>query len=482
MTATAASAAEAQTTMPRFNRVSRRTVLSGLGVCLALPWLESARVPNAKAATTADPRRFLAVYFPNGVAAGYWRPARVGAGSEWQLSPLLDPLAPVKSRLTVLSNIENYSCIQDTPYVEPSHSRLTGAFLTCVDGDSDPSIARAGISVDQVIAQRTPDVTSLPSLQVGLSTLDSSPDGRHGALSRSISWSSANEPLYKVVDPQAVFDRLTSGTLGGGSGSVALREAERRRALDKSVLDYVLESSHELERELSASDRVRFDQFTTSVRDLERRLNRLALPGLNCHAPPRPETTVAVGQTPNGYDRNAHAELMIDLIVMALECDLTRVVSFMLDDSRSDFDYSFVPRRTFDTTGSTPALGRVGPFHAAQHEGDSNDNYATINHWLVSKVAQLAERLANVQEGEHDLLHNSLLFFGSDMQGSNHDGNDLPALLLGAAGGRFKTDQHLSFEYERSYSELYLTVLNRYFDLDLAKFGVATSAIDALLA
>ncbi|HKO90498.1 MAG TPA: DUF1552 domain-containing protein, partial [Polyangiaceae bacterium] len=193
-------------------RVSRRTLLRGLGVCLALPHLESVVGRGVARAQATPIKRMVVAYFPNGAAAAYWPARGKGTGNAWQLSPLLSPLAALKTKLTVFANLENYSAMQDNQGVEPSHARLCGAFLTCVDSDRVRQMLKVdlanGISMDQVVAQKM--TTPLRSLELGLSTLNSFEDGRHPALSRSIAWASPTQPLYKEVNPQAVFDRLVA--------------------------------------------------------------------------------------------------------------------------------------------------------------------------------------------------------------------------------------------------------------------------------
>ncbi len=465
----------------------RRTFLRGTGVALALPWLESL-APARAAAQARAPTRFLAVYFPNGVAADYWPCTGQGRGDAWRLSPLLEPFAPLKRKLNVYTNLENYSAMQGDPFVEPSHARCTGAFLTCVDADEtrralDTQPAN-GVSVDQLIAQRVGVHTpALPSLEVGLSTLNSYTDGRHESLSRSIAWRSATEPLYKEVSPQRVFDRLVgAGASGGGQDAESARQAARRRALRRSTLDYVMDQIAATQQRLSRADRRRFDEYLTSTRELEQRI--AAAEGSvtrACEVGMRPPESYGVDAVPEGYDRGAHCDLMNELIVLAIRCDLTRVVTYMLDDARSDFVYQHVPERRFTAAGSAPGTGRAGNFHASQHAGDSNDGFATITHWLAGKAAALAQRLDAIEEGEGTALDHTVMLFGSDMHGSNHDANELPIVTLGSGGGVFRTDQHLVFPPtpgDRPLRDLYRTLLTHAFGVDAA-FGRSVRGAEA---
>lgn len=455
-------------------RGSRRAFLAGTGVCLALPWMESL----ARAQDTT-PRRFLVTYFPNGAAASYWKPSGTGTADNWRLSPVLEPLTPVKSKTIVLSNLENYTTMQDNQGVEPSHARCTGAFLTCVDSDAvrqrlgvEPA---NGISVDQVVAQSPVGMrTAIRSMQVGLSTLNSYDDGRHGSLSRSISWASPTEPLYKDVNPQSVFDRLVSNT--GMVDAGAQVAADRRRALRASALDFLSDATTRLQRRLSAADRVELDGYLTSVRELERRAEAVGntMTGGICEMPNRPSNALGVDAVPSGYSRGDHADVMNDLVVMALRCDVTRVISYMLDDARSDFVYNHLTNREFDANGSREGSGAVGGYHGLQHAGDSNNGYATINHWFAQKVCELAQKLEAIPEGDGNVLDHTAILFGSGMHGSNHDANELPIVLIGGGNGVLRGDQHIEFlptPNDRPIRDVYWTLLTQVFQLDVASFG-----------
>jgi hypothetical protein len=443
--------------------LTRRHVLRGAGAAIALPWLESLAPRSARGQAASLPRRrFVAMFFPCGVS-NFWAPTGTGAGTAWQLSPILQPLAPIKSRVSVLSNVGNYSPWGG--HVEPSHSNLTGGWLTCVKA-SGPMNFNRGISADQVLAQGLDVNPRLPSLQVGLSTLDSYTDGLPPPHSRSISWASDSMPLYKLVDPQAVFDKLFGVTV----------PSPDTRPADKSILDQVLAQATALQPKLGKSDRARVDEFLTSVRTVEQNIAGVPLPPA-CAAITRPAESITVGNVPADYNRDDHANLMIDLVALALQCDLTRVVSFMLDDSRSDFIYNFLPMRNFTATGSTPGTGVCGGLHGLSSAGDANSGWATVNLWFVQKLLLLCQKLAAISDGPGgSVLDQSVVWFGSEMHGGNHDGLDLPALYVGDGGGRLKVDQHLDFATRRHGSEdlasVYLTFLRHVFDLPTQSFGI----------
>jgi hypothetical protein len=453
---------------------TRRHILKGTGVALALPWLETFAPRRAQAAAPA--KRYISVYFPNGTA-DFWKPS--GGGATWTLSPILEPFLPMKSKLTVIQNIGNYSPFGG--HIEPSHGHNCASAFTGTKASGTDN-ANNAISVDQVIANQMVTAnggklpTPLHSIQLGLSTLDSSPDGIPGQHSRSISWKSETEPLYKIVSPQAAFDRLV-GT-GGSTASPSANAtpdpaAERRRVLRKSALDYVLQDSATLQKRLSRGDQARLDTFLTSVRSLETRVADPTMPGGgggNCTMTARPSLVAAVGNVPPDYNRGTHATLMIDLTVMAIHCDTTRVVSFMLDDARSDYVYNFINERKFGGGTSTEGTAPVGGYHGLQHAGNTNNGFATIGWWNAQRVNELATKLDAIKEGGASVLDNTVISMLSGMHGGNHDGQDLPIALVGSGGGVLKTNQFVNGG-GKNLADLHLTIINKVFGGTMPSFG-----------
>ncbi len=473
---------------------SRRQILRGAGVALALPWLETfaPRGARAQAAATAARRRYVSMFYPHGAVPYYW-PAAPGVGDAWQLTSVLEPFAALKSKMTMLGGVSNHATWAG--HIEPSHGNVCAATWTCTKGNG-PGNAYAGISVDQAIAKTIGGATPLSSLQVGLSTLDSSSDGMPGQHSRSISWADPQTPLYKIISPQAVFDRLVGG--GGGAQPTASTNptngagasdpaAERRRLLRKSSLDYLMESTAGLQARVSSSDRTRLDKFLSSVRALEQRAAEPMMQ-LGCVTMPRPTEVYAVGQSaatipeqyagdkpPPGYDRGHHADLMIDLVAMAIQCDMTRVVSFMIDDERSDFVYDFVPGRRFTATTSEldPTLVVAGA-HGLQHCDVYNDGWLSILHWNMQKGAQLASKLDAMSEGDGTtVLDNSVITLASSMDTSNHETSNLPIILLGSGGGVLKQNvyQRWAAETQPQLADLHLMLMQKVYGCPDTTFG-----------
>jgi hypothetical protein len=453
------------------------------------------------------------MYFPNGSADEWWTKATQGTGSDWQTGAVLEPLLPSRQYLLVLNNVGNYSTTNG--YAPSAHGTNCGGAWHCYDPrKGTASNIGGGISVDQVIANQIGNLTPLPSLQLGLSTLDSSCDGVPCAHARSMSWSGPNAPMYKEINPQAVFDRLvTAGAPMAGqtatptaATSAALAQT---RALQKSVLDSVLDSATNLRTKLSTGDQARVDQFMTSARDLEKLVAdpSMAITGAGamgaCMGVPRPPEAYADMNTPPDYSRETHSNLMIQLVTMAFACDLTRTVSFMLDDSRSEYVYSHVPMRLFNTpaagTLSSPGSGTCTDYHSLQHAGDANDGFATIIWWMASKANQMTQALAGLKEGAGTVMDSTVIHFGSGMHGGNHDGRNLPIVLIGSGGGVLKQNANMMLQgdapgpaggaagttYGARLANLHLTLMQNVFGCSLTSFGdpgASTGIIPDILA
>jgi hypothetical protein len=473
--------------MTRMNRgISRRALLRGAGVALALPFLESLGRRTVSAQSADLPRRFLPVYLPNGTHE-FWRPLGSGSGNAWQLSSILEPFgAALKPKLSVVTNLEHGSVFNadGSPYIESAHARLGGAWLTCVDAAAvrkQLGVDEAnGVSVDQLLAQHPTfkGKTALSSLQVGLSTPLSSCDGHPCSSSRSVSWASATQPLYKLVDPLEVFHRIVGAAPGPDPTGTAAVEAQKRRTRNKSVLDAVLENAANTRARLGASDQRRMDEFLDSVRAVEQRVVGVStgMGGAACtlasaEGLPRVEqSALAPRQTTETYDKGAHADAMNSLIAMAFECDVTRVISYMLEDERSEFTYDHVVERAFTAETSSPKSGACPEYHAAQHAG--GDVFASITWWNVGKVADLCRKLDAIREDqEKSVLDNTVVFFAGCMQGGNHWANQLPVALVGGGNLGLKNDEHVVLETKRPLRDLYFTLLNDVYGLGVSDFG-----------
>jgi hypothetical protein len=424
-------------------RLSRRTFLRGTGAAIALPFLEAMWPRSARAQAAASARRFLAWYVPNGIHMVDWTPANTGAN--YTLSPILAPLAPIRDEVLVLTGLANRPAQVATA---GDHARGTGSFLTArTVKKTDGADIENGISLDQRIANAIGAATSLPSLQLGTESGGSTGNCDSGyscAYSRNISWAGPQSPLAKETNPASAFERLFQGA----EVQLPPDELERRRLLRLSVLDTVTEDANRLRLELGSSDRQKLDEYLTGVRALETRIQTATTSQCEATEPADPADLVERVRT------------MSDLMVTALQCDRTRVITFMELNAGSNQTY--------------PWLGVLDGHHQISHHQGNTANFAqlrTIDIWEVEQFVYLLQRLASVQEPEGSLLDSSLVFFSSEIEdGDSHRHTNLPVLLAGRGGGAVTPGQHLRFTGNPPLANLYLTVL-RAFGIQDATFG-----------
>ncbi len=424
-------------------RLSRRTFLRGAGVAVALPFLEAMWPRAAHAQAAASARRFLAWYVPNGINMADWTPSTTG--TDYTLPPILVPLAPVRDDVLVLTGLANLAAAANLP---GDHARGTGSFLSArqVKFTAGADIEN-GISLDQRIAQSIGEATSLPSLQLGAesgSSTGNCDSGYSCAYARNISWAGTQTPLAKETNPVSAFQRLFQGA----GTLLPPAEIERRRLLRLSILDTVSEDANRLRLELGSSDRQKLDEYLTGVRALELRLQSISSSQCDATEPTEPADFVA------------RLDAMIDLMVLAFQCDRTRVVSFMQANAGSNQTY--------------PWLDVLDGHHQISHHQGNPANLAmlrTINTWEVGRFAALVARLAAIEEPDGSLLDSSLLFFSSEIEdGDSHSHSNMPILLAGGGGGAVQPGRHLRFTGSPPVANLFLTVL-RAFGIQDATFG-----------
>lgn len=484
-------------TFKRKVNLERRHFLRGAGVTLALPWLPSLEPRTARALAPAR-KRFIPIYLPNGSSTLWWHTSGSGAGDAWQLSPLLSAFEPVKSKMLLIRQLGNFTWRRDLltmnpswtstrerndfcgvcampngAFVLPAHSRDPSAMLNCVDGDGvrldrgqDVAFsALNGETVDQLIARSMPQETPLASMQLGLFDGNGALDERHSAMSRNMSWSQDGTPLGKDTNPVDVFDRLVAA--GAGQDEMEMEAAEaaaRRRALDLSALDALRESTTALQTRLGQEDQQRLDQFLTGIRELEETANNVIEAEANCELP-------MISGSPS--DPLLRARAMNDLLVTALQCDVTRIATYMLDNSRSDLVYSWVPRRDWEN-GGMEVGGTSTAYHESQHHTGTSPDFASITRWHIEVVADLLQKMDAVQEESGSLLDNSIVQFSSDMHHGDHAAFDLPFALFGGAG-TLRQNELVQFpeavEDIRQLRDVYFTILNEYFQLGVEQFG-----------
>jgi hypothetical protein len=436
--------------MPAFPPISRRTLLRGTGITLALPWLEAMGPANAWASDTKDgqaaPNRLAVLYVPNGKNMADWTPE--AEGSDYELKSILQPLAGFKDRMLVLTGLTADGA---RPHGDGGgdHARALAAFLTGAHPKkTDGTDIRNGISVDQLAASRIGHLTRLPSLEIGCeagSMAGNCDSGYSCVYSSTMSWKSATQPLPKEVNPKLVFERLFSTV---PDGTRVKRDARRR-----SILDFVREDSKGLSSKLGANDVRKLDEYFTAVRDIEVRIERAAsLPPIETPDYPMPTGVPAT------YEE--HIRLMADLMVLAFQTDVTRVCTFVLANEGSNKPYPFI--------------GVSDGHHNLSHHGNDEEKkakIAKINQFHTTQLAYLLEKLASVQEGDGTLLDHCMVAYGSgNSDGNRHNHDDLPVLLAGGACGALKTGRHIRYAGETPISNLWVSLLNR-MDISVDQLG-----------
>jgi hypothetical protein len=414
----------------------RRTFLRGAGAALALPLLD-AMVPamTALAATPAAPvRRLGYVFFPMGCDLPRWTPP--GKDTLDKLSPILSPLEPVKDRVTVLSNLEIQNAYPGT------HSSSNASFLSCArPKHTEGSDYHLGTTADQVAAKQLGRETQLPSLELAMDmmqTVGQCDNGYACVYQNNLSWSSPTTPLPAEAHPRLVFEAL----FGEGGGKADRQAALRRRA---SLLDFVKDDIDRLGRELGPADRAKVDQYLESVRDVERRIQKAAKDVAEKHLP---DLDRPVG-APAAYAD--HARLMFDLQVLAMQGDVTRVITFQLARETSNRTY--------------PEVGVPDPHHPLSHHGNDPAKVARmakINQFHVSLFAEFLAKLRETPEGTGTLLDHSLILYGSGMGNPNvHDHTNLPIVVAGGAAGSMTGGRHVRFAKATPLANLHLTLLDK---------------------
>jgi len=426
----------------RTTALSRRMFLGGAGVAVALPFLASLAPRRARGADGEVPPRLVCWYVPNGMHMPSWVPATTGAA--YSLPPILEPLAAHKASLLVLSNLSNRPGKPDGP---GDHGAGTGAFLTChhvykTEGDDIEN----GVSVDQVAARVLGVGARLPSLELGLEggdALGGCDSGYSCAYTRNISWAGPQTPMPKVTNPRIVFDRLFQGF--DPSETEAVRE--RRTRQRKSVLDWVRKEASALSAKVGVDDRKKLDEYLTGVRELELRVDQSVASG--------PSLCVPGEYPPEDTDVQLRIDLMTDLTVTALTCDLTRVVTFMLANAGTGRSYTFVD----------PSV--VGGHHDLSHHMDDPENFRRleiIDRWETAQLARLLDKLAaNTERDGRSTLDHTLVFFSSEIaDGNSHTHDDLPVLLAGGAAldaRPFTTGRHVRAPAGTPIANLYMAML-----------------------
>ena len=431
------------------NRISRRTILRGAGVAMALPWLES--IPVWGLETAADPisgpfpKRFAALFMACGINPDHWWAK--GSGADMELSKSLQPMEPLKHKMNVISGLFNKNATGVGIHPGQTGNILSGASL------QKGAELRGGISVDQVMANHLGQETAQPSLVLGC---EQPITGYHEtnfsmAYSSHISWQNATSPVPMEVYPSLAFDSLFEN------------RGSRR---NKSVLDRVQEQAASLSRQASSSDRSKLDEYLTSVREVEKRIERMRSDQDQAaeRARTRGQSLLAMQRPDNGLpeDIREHMRLMCDIVAMAFQTDKTRIATLLLCRDISGLFYPFLDVRK--------------AHHSASH-ADQTDDFERVTRYYCSQLAYLAGRLDAMPEGDGTVLdHSCLLFINNMWSGSRHDSTKLPILTAGSLGGTLETGRVLDYtqheDGKRKLCSMYLSLMNR-MGLTIDRFGDA---------
>ncbi|WP_435895777.1 DUF1552 domain-containing protein [Oceaniferula spumae] len=417
--------------------ISRRRMLRGIGAMLALPHLEIMADAVGASGTVATPSkaplRFVSMFQPNGVYPKAWDVSGVGAG--YELSPILRPLAGLRDQFSVLSGLNNVT--------GGNHVQMTTAFLT----GHNLKNGKAGTSIDQKIAAQIGQDSAFRSLVLGT---EPPRQGNAGGLAISIAntvtWSSPTTRVSPEINPQVAFDRLFRGK----SGPDAVRDAE----LQKSVVDLVLEDAKSLRRQASYLDKHKIDEYLESVRSVEVQLERTIRPKERAWVPPTEPGEEFFVRPPSGIprERDVHLRLMLDLMVLALWTDTTRVCTLMTAHGFSRQNFSFIDGVSSDHHGMS--------HHKEKERAVSQ--YKKVSEWYIGQLAYFLERLKGIDEGGSSLLDNSVVLYGSGMKdGNGHKRNNLPIILAGGGQKQIPLGQHIKLP-SQPLSNLHYTIGQRF--------------------
>lgn len=435
-------------------RSTRRTALLGAGVTMALPWMES--LPACDEQTSKEnpvfPKRFAALFMGNGINADHWWAK--GAGEAMELSQTLEQLDPFKKKLNVITGLFNRNANGVGIHPGQTGNILSGAAL------QKGAVLKGGVSMDQLLASRIGEDSPQPSLVLGC---EQPITGYHEtnfsmAYSSHISWHDANSPVPMEVYPSLAFDSLFDN------------HGSRRM---QSILDRVREHASHLRRQISAADQAKLDEYLTSVREIEKRIERTREDKSKAddNAARRGQPVELMKRPDNGLpeDLREHMRLMGDIIATAFQTDKTRVATLLLCRDLSGLFYPFLDVRK--------------AHHPASHD-DLSDDYERVSRYYVSQLAYLALRLDSMPEGQGTVLDHSCLMFISNMwSGSRHDSSKVPLLLLGGLGGTLETGRVLDYldkgDDNRKLCSLYLSLMDR-MGIELPQFGDAETRLAGL--
>ncbi len=437
--------------------LDRRTFLRGVGTAVSLPFLD-AMVPAFAAARAAKPPlRMGFVYVPNGIMMRDWNPSYEGKLTE--LPRVLKPLEPYKDDILLMGNLTHNTgrALLDGA---GDHGRCCGSYLTGVQVRKSTTNIKASVSMDQLVAREVGRATRFPSLEIGLEDARQSGDCDSGyscAYTNNLAWRSETQPLPPVLDPRALFERL----FGDG---VALSPAARARNAKyrRSILDFVTEDTRKLEAGLGPTDRRKLDEYLSSIREVERQIEKAEHD--NQQIDPHMDKPYGVPA-----DFAEHYKLMTDMMTIAFQADLTRVMTFLVTHEGTSRAY----REIGISDGHHPLT-----HHRNQEE--LMEKVSQINTYHMKQFAGWVEKLKSIREGDSSLLDNMMLVYGAGLSdGNRHLHEDLPTLIAGNAGGTIKTGRRVVYRRETPMCNLFLEMMDR-MGVHMEHFGDATGKLEGI--
>ncbi len=432
----------------------RRTFLRGLGATVALPFLD-AMVPAMSAAATKGMPRFTAIYTGNGCNMYDWTPATEGIG--FALSPTLKPIEAFRDRTTVVTGLDNYQAT-DQGDSGGQHPRAAPAFMSCVHPkQTEGADVRAGVTIDQIIADKICRDSKLSSLELAVDRNDVVGACDHGyacAYMNSLSWKTPTMPLPAETNPRFVFERMF------GSGDTAEQRLARAQE-DRSILDGVTSEISKLRNRLGGNDRQKLGEYLDAIRDVEQRIAKAESYNSGFDIPDRP---VGVPESFKEY-----AEIMFDLQALAFQADITRVSSFMI--ARENVNRSY------------EEIGLPEAHHSISHHGNNPEKmkqYTKLNTYHVEMLAYYLKKLSSIADGDGTLLDRTVVLYGSGMSDGNvHNNYNVPVVVVGGKDQGLRGNRHLKYPKGTPLANLSLTLIER-FGVDMKKFGDSTGDLDLL--
>jgi len=446
--------------------MSRRHFLRGLGACVALPTFGSLLTAKMLAATTEDirlattatgaPLRTAFVFFPNGAIPSRWWPS--GGETDFSFSPTLQPLEGVRSQIQVLSGLAHLNANPGNDG-GGDHARGNAVFLTGVRLNKSATDIRAGISIDQVIADHVGHLTRFPSIELCCDSTRKSADCDSGyscAYQYNISWQSPTTPMTPESNPRLAFERL----FGAGNHGERARNSQRRMMDRRSVLDFVMADARDMQRRLTLKDRDKLDQYLTGIRDVEKRIQNAEQFGPNVD----PDQATPAGIPAKQVE---YVDLMYDIMLLAFQTDSTRVATFVLGHDGDN--------RSFSEIGITE-----GHHDLSHHQGNPEriEKVAQIDRWYAEQFSRFLSRMDSIRDVDgHSLLHNSRIVYGSgNADGNRHTHENLPVLLAGSGGGAFHSGRFVKHG-SKPLSNLFLNLADTAGVTGLERFGDSTGRL-----